>query len=163
MSHFAGEALVAYRKRQKKVKFDLRERRKAQGLCPECGDPRASTLRCKTCSEKRNQALLRYRLKLRAEVFQAYGGAKCACEKCPEHENPHIQLLTVNHVGGGGTRHRVSIGGHRIPGGGITFGGYHTYAWLRKHGFPPGYNILCWNCQWGVHTNHGICPHMESQ
>lgn len=41
-------------------------------------------------------------------------------------------------------------------------GGYQTYYWLKRNGFPPGFNVLCWNCQWGIHINKGKCPHEES-
>jgi hypothetical protein len=30
---------------------------------------------------------------------------------------------------------------------------------LKKHNFPGGHQILCWNCQQGKRFNNGICPH----
>lgn len=70
----------------------------------------------------------RYRQNLREEVLHHYGNA-CAC--CGES---HIEFLCVDHVHGGGTKHRKSLGRKSI------------YAWIKQNGFPKGFRILCWNC-----------------
>ena len=33
------------------------------------------------------------------------------------------------------------------------------YLWLKRNNFPPGYQVLCWNCNCGRSINNGICPH----
>ena len=67
--------------------------------------------------------------KLRDAILDAYG-RECAC--CGEQ---HPDFLTLDHIEGGGNRHRKSIHGK-------------VYSQLRRLGFPPGYRILCWNCNW---------------
>lgn len=135
----------------------VHDTRRQNGLCIDCGKDSGGNRCCEGCREKRKQFLVNNRIALKVEVFDAYGGAICSCLACPERENPRIEFLTLNHIGGGGTKHRAALGGVRKPGGGIS--GDETYRWLKKNGFPPGYNVLCWNCQWGVHVNKGICPH----
>lgn len=34
----------------------------------------------------------------------------------------------------------------------------HIYNFLTKAGFPPGYQVLCYNCNNAKHTQ-GVCPH----
>lgn len=75
-------------------------------------------------------------------VLDAYGGRHCAC--CGEK---NILFLTVDHINGGGAKHRKSIGNG------------HIYRWLKRQGYPIGYQILCFNCNCGRARNGGICPH----
>lgn len=138
-----------------------RAKKRQLGLCAEWCRRKAveGSWWCKAHGAARATALKRWRTKLKLEAFEAYGGARCACKKCPEHKHPHIEFLTINHLKGGGTKHRAKLGGVRIPGGGFTMGGTATYLWLRRNKYPNGFNVLCWNCQWGVHINKGKCPH----
>lgn len=81
--------------------------------------------------------------KIRNEVFAAYGGFVCAC--CGERNR---MFLTIDHIHGcGGAERRKQGLGHVF------------YGWLRKHGFPPGYRVLCYNCNLGRAKNGGVCPH----
>ena len=88
----------------------------------------------------------RYKMKLRLLVFRYYskGDIKCAC--CREKS---LEFLTVDHINGDGNIHRRELG-HR--------GGHQMYSWLKNNNFPPGYRILCINCNhsYGV---WGYCPH----
>ena len=89
---------------------------------------------------------LRFRRKLRVEVLTSYCNGKtprCAC--CGERED---QFLCIDHIDGGGNKHRAEIG----------TGGNRIYAWLRKNGFPPGFRVLCLNCN-GAIGSYGRCPH----
>jgi hypothetical protein len=70
---------------------------------------------------------------LRAEVVAVYGG-RCACPGCHVH---HAELLTVDHVDGGGGAHRRAL---------KTRGSKDFYRWLKQHGFPPDYQLLCGSC-----------------
>lgn len=126
------------------------------GLCRKCGKrkPRAGKVCCYKC--ERSQAgwyaahketiskyNKRYVDKLRNEVFDAYGGAYCGC--CGE---AHREFLTVDHAKGDGAAHRRSIGR-----------GAHTlYLWLKRNKYPPGFRILCMNCNFS-HGMLGYCPH----
>lgn len=82
----------------------------------------------------------------REEVFAAYGGWQCAC--CGETEK---LFLSIDHIKNNGAAERRA---GLYKGGGSAF-----YAWLRKENFPPGYQVLCMNCQVGKHKNSGVCPH----
>lgn len=87
---------------------------------------------------------------LRAQVFEAYGGYKCAC--CGETEP---LFLSIDHIDNDGAEMRKN-GVH-------SRGGTHFYQWLRKSGFPDGFQVLCLNCNLGKHRNGGICPHQSSK
>jgi hypothetical protein len=78
------------------------------------------------------------------EVIIHYGGdpPKCAC--CGE---TIFEFLTIDHINGGGLKHRQLIKR------------YNIYNWLVKNNFPEGYQVLCFNCNCGKEINKGICPH----
>jgi hypothetical protein len=84
---------------------------------------------------------IRWALKL--EVIAFYGG-QCAC--CGES---NIYFLQIDHLHGGGRKHRSRI---------KTTAGIHFYVWLRNEGFPPGYRVLCANCN-SAFGAYGFCPH----
>lgn len=90
----------------------------------------------------------RCRDKLRRTVMDAYGG-KCACcgECAPE-------FLCIDHVNGGGNRERKKYTG-------VPFGGTTTlYRSIRDRGFPPDYQVLCYNCN-AAKGAYGKCPHQN--
>lgn len=77
------------------------------------------------------------------EVIRTYGG-KCAC--CGEDR---WEFLTIDHVNGGGTKHRKQVGS----------GGGAFYKWLKANGYPQeGYRVLCMNCNMALGL-YGYCPH----
>jgi hypothetical protein len=76
-----------------------------------------------------NKAFMKAR---KDELFSHYGGYVCV--KCG---NTDERVLTIDHVNGGGNKHRKEIGK----------GGYSFYLWLRQNGYPSGFQILCMNCQ----------------
>lgn len=80
------------------------------------------------------------------EVYRAYGGYRCAC--CGETEP---MFLSIDHIDNNGAEERRS--------GLYAATSTSFYRWLRKSGFPSGYQVLCMNCQVGKHKNGGICPH----
>lgn len=83
------------------------------------------------------------RRELHKEVVFDHYGQRCAC--CGVTEPV---FLTVDHIGGGGSAHRKitkSIG---------------MWGWLIRNDFPPGFQILCWNCNAAKHFA-GVCPHQE--
>lgn len=89
-----------------------------------------------------DNARLKYRRALRAEVLRAYG-EKCAC--CGERN--HI-FLTIDHIRNDGAKHRKTIT--------TSF-----YLWLKQSGWPPGFQTLCYNCNCGKYKNGGVCPHVK--
>jgi hypothetical protein len=149
--------------------------------CTKCGQPKAETdyyvrktprhgstlhRECKACqrarrsrnywSEKRLEILAKgkvyrdeRRKRVRDAVFAAYGGYRCAC--CGETER---LFLTIDHIANDGAEFRRAQFGGQHRGAGML-----TYLWLAQHGFPPGLQVLCANCQFGKRMNAGICPH----
>lgn len=88
-----------------------------------------------------------YRLRLRKTVLDYYG-RKCQCPGCDVTEE---KFLAVDHIDGGGNAHRREIGG----GSSTTF-----YRWLIKNEFPPGFQVLCHNCN-SAKGFYGFCPHLD--
>lgn len=91
--------------------------------------------------EMYNASGRRCRRKLRDEVLHAYGDV---CDCCGENEK---DFLEVDHIMGGGNKHRKELGG-----------GAKLYTWLRKNKFPLGFRLLCKNCN-GAIFKLGWCPH----
>ena len=129
--------------------------------------PGLISARCKPCERKRMKTYYgahkaskkvwfkaRYR-RLKDDVFNAYGGYRCSC--CGETEP---LFLTIDHVDDDGSDHRRKMS----PDGDYRSAtGYKTYRWLENHGFPPGFQVLCANCNHGRFRNGGICPHKRSE
>lgn len=89
------------------------------------------------------------RAALRDETYRAYGGSLCAC--CGETERA---FLSIDHVNNDGAKHRKREGIRT---------GDELYRWLKKRGFPTGFQVLCMNCQWGKRNNRGVCQHQSSK
>lgn len=77
--------------------------------------------------------------KLKAEVLTHYAGGELKCKKCPEAD---LGVLTIDHINGDGADHRRELFGHNLKGGGYKF-----WLWLKKKGYPEGFQTLCFNCQ----------------
>jgi hypothetical protein len=74
---------------------------------------------------------------LKPEVIAAYGG-KCAC--CGE---THIEFLSIDHIDGykSGPRKGAAL-----------------YSWLKQNNYPPGFRVLCMNCNMAL-GYLGYCGH----
>lgn len=83
-----------------------------------------------------------YNHRLKAMVLGHYGG-NCAC--CGIDD---LDVLSIDHINGGGTSHRKEVPGQRL--------GYH---WFKKHGYPEGFRVLCMNCNLAMGL-YGYCPHL---
>ena len=68
----------------------------------------------------------------RIDVLKNYSNGTMQCAKC---NNNDIRVLSIDHMNGGGTQHRNYLGGSSI----------NVYRWLRKNGYPDGYQVLCLN------------------
>jgi hypothetical protein len=86
----------------------------------------------------------KYRDGLRDECFVAYGN-KCAC--CGE---THKEFFAMDHKAGGGHAHRKSEK--------MLQQGCGIHMWLKKHGYPKDFQILCHNCN-SSRGYFGYCPH----
>jgi hypothetical protein len=79
------------------------------------------------------------------EMVDAYGGC-CAC--CRETKLP---FLSLDHIGGGGHRERLALGGQQA-----------VMKKLKAAGWPKeGYRVLCMNCQMGTRFGR-TCPHQRA-
>ena len=129
----------ANRSKDREHKRKHRNRKIANGTPEEVAALRAA----ESAKTKRNQN------RCRDEVYGAYGGYRCNC--CNETER---MFLSIDHIDNDGAEERKS---GKYSGGGSAF-----YNWLRKNNFPPGYQVLCMNCQVGKHKNGGVCPHQTT-
>lgn len=96
---------------------------------------------------------LQYWHSLRREVINAYGGMKCAC--CGETEE---QFLSIDHINNDGADHRRKLTGKTGKVVGITGG---MYLWIKRNNYPPTFQVLCMNCNFGKARNGGVCPHQS--
>jgi hypothetical protein len=118
----------------------------ARGFCATCISREQYDADPETARRHARESGKRVRERNRTELLAAYGG-KCACPRCPETNDA---FLTLEHIGGGGREHRKAVGSH-------------TYADLRRRGWPQeGYTLLCWNCNSGSRFT-GVCPHMMGE
>lgn len=117
-------------------KIAWRQRIVEAGMCARCRR-RARGAKSSMCAE----CLLKSRTRkaaIRKKVLDHYG-AFCAC--CGETQ---IEFLQIDHVDGGGSKHRKST--------------RDICKWLVDNHFPSGFKTLCSNCNFGKHINGGICP-----
>lgn len=84
------------------------------------------------------------RNKCRMQALEAYGGPSCSCCGCTD-----VKALCIDHTDGGGNAHRRGIN---------RLGGYAFHVWLKQSGYPPGYRVLCINCNDAM-ALFGYCPH----
>jgi hypothetical protein len=99
-------------------------------------------LKRKYYKDNREKILLRNRKhnkNLKIEVLSHYSKDIPVCLVCGILD---VDVLTIDHISGGGNKHKSSIGGSL---------GRKLYTFLKKSGFPPGYQVLCFNCNWKKH------------
>lgn len=93
---------------------------------------------------------LRYRLKLKEQVFTHYAGNPPKCQCCGEKERG---FLTVDHINGGGQKARE-----------ISHSSTYMLRDIIRDNFPLSFQILCFNCNCGREHAGGkdkICPHKQ--
>lgn len=81
---------------------------------------------------------------LEALRYYSDGEPKCYC--CGEDI---LLLLSLDHIDGGGTKHRKESK--------IT----HTSNWAKRNGWPKIFRVACHSCNLGAHLNGGVCPHQK--
>lgn len=55
-----------------------------------------------------------------------------------------LEFLSIDHI--------VPVGQARLR------KGFALYAYLKRHAWPPGYRVLCMNCNFAL-GHFGFCPH----
>lgn len=83
--------------------------------------------------------------RMKFAALEAYGGQRCSC--CGETE---VAFLTIDHIDGCTAETR------KVQGLGTRF-----YYWLRRNGYPSGFQVLCFNCNLGRRIHGGTCPHQK--
>jgi hypothetical protein len=113
-----------------------------RSVCRECvNEYQRSHYAAGTPSAKKKNAYRReWRVRMRKEVLRHYENA-CAC--CGEDR---YEFLAIDHIKKGGNRHRKEVK--------TT----HLDYWLWMNDFPPGFRILCHNCNSAIGF-YGYCPH----
>ncbi len=94
----------------------------------------------------RAKSRLTHYYRLQHEAILAYGGYRCAC--CGVTEP---LFLSLDHANNDGWQHR------RIA----PLSAGRLYSWLKANGYPPGFRVLCLNCNQGRYRNGGVCPHEQ--
>ncbi len=70
-------------------------------------------------------------LKKKLGILSHYSNGTMKCARCGFDD---IRALSIDHINGGGAPHRRKTGND-------------VYGWLKRNGFPEGYQVLCMNCQ----------------
>lgn len=96
---------------------------------------------CKLCHAKRTGKLHQ---KLRLEALKYYSGGDPKCSCCGESQ---LEFLTLDHIDGSGAEERKNVKSGR-----------NTAYLAKKRGYPPGYRVLCMNCNFALGMS-GYCPH----
>lgn len=122
----------------------MRQQRVASGCCAKCGKPTDGASLCKEHLEKNLKARKRYYVAIKHAAIMAYGGYRCACPGC---DVTAPEFLQIDHVDNDGATHRKEL----------RQGGDALYAWLKRHNYPPGFQILCANCNFAKRIT-GTCP-----
>lgn len=79
----------------------------------------------------------KYQAKLKNEVLSVYGrNGKPECVQCGFSD---IRALCLDHINDNGAEERLKLGSKNIA-------GTRFATWVRKQGFPKGYQTLCANC-----------------
>lgn len=124
-----------------------------RGICRECRNKQART-HDRSAYAKHYRYVNRERLseynklrnlikKIRVLSYYSQGEPRCVC--CGETE---IVFLCFDHIKGGGTQHRKTLGSM----------GRQFYYWLERNNYPEGYRVLCYNCNMSIGF-YGFCPH----
>jgi len=103
-------------------------RYKCSGSCVRCVKDSANRAR-----RKRNK-------NIKLECFKAYGGPVC-CD-CGIDD---MDVLTLDHINEGGAADRLERFGNRNQ------GGERLYMKLKQEGWPKGFAIRCFNCNYKKH------------
>jgi len=95
-----------------------------------------------------NKSVRDSKARTRLQVLMHYCGGTPRCQ-CPGCNCCVLEFLGMDHILGGGRKHREEIGRG------------NTYNWLKRNNFPPGFQVLCHNCNLAKGA-YGICPHVKA-
>ena len=99
--------------------------------------------------EERKRKVKEYMRKLKLFILQYYSKNEIPfCKCCNEKE---IKFLCLDHINGGGKKHRQEVGE-----------GTNFYRWLKNNNYPKGLQVLCYNCNMAKGF-WGKCPHQREK
>lgn len=101
----------------------------------------------------RNQKRAYDKMRYECLAYYSKGVPKCSC--CGETE---ILFLHIDHINGDGANHRREM----VKEQGYISGGNNLPYWLKKKGYPNGFQVLCANCNLGKRLNKD-CPHKSKE
>jgi len=78
-------------------------------------------------------------------VMEHYSNGKLECDCCGENI---YEFLTIDHIDGGGSKHRKELKGNSM------------YDWIIANDFPNNFRVLCMNCNYAKRFGDK-CPHEE--
>lgn len=118
------------------IKDDRFGKKYISSKCREC--VKLQTYSWRSRNPDKNKAIARRsRDKLKEEVYSHYGvGGKTACVICGFDD---IRALCIDHINNNGAEERRSLGSK-------YFAGAIFHRSLKRKNYPPGYQILCANC-----------------
>lgn len=90
----------------------------------------------------------RGRQRLRRDILGNYSKWKMICACCGES---NYKFLSLDHILEDGAEHRKQFNGDQGA----------LFRDLKRKCYPPGFQVLCYNCNLGRQHNGGICPHEE--
>ena len=126
-------------------KHDLNGHRKCH-RCPADALPGYRV--CEVCRQRGANEAVRFAKSRKLRVFAHYSQGSMLCKCCGEWRP---EMLTLDHINGGGKQHRDEIG----P------GLQRLCRWIEKNSYPVGFQVLCFNCNCGREVNGGVCPHKQ--
>ena len=105
-------------------------------MCKKEYERKNSARRRQNNPEYMQSAIYRSKMKNKLSVFSYYSNGSMQCVKCNYSD---IRALSIDHIEGDGCKHKNKKG-ERMKGDEI-------YRWIKRNNFPPGFQILCMNCQ----------------
>ena len=124
--------------------FDYRKLDGCKSWCKDCQKSYYAKRRHLYLPKKRESGRTTSRA-LRMEILQHYSGIFPCCACCEENR---IEFLSVDHINGGGSKHKREV--------------KDLYRWMKKNNFPEGFRILCHNCNQSRGA-YGYCPHEKER
>jgi hypothetical protein len=121
------------------------EKQKAAFRRFHAAHPRAQSGYAAAWYQRNRERILGAQHTARLACLQHYSRAKVPrCRCCGEE---HYHFLTLDHIENDGKVHRAVTRDTNIC------------LLLQRRGWPKGFQVLCYNCNFGRAKNGGRCPH----
>lgn len=101
------------------------------------GERLTSNGKCIKCSQDHAK---KQKIDMKIAAIAHYSGGTGRCHRCGI-DDPDV--LTIDHIAQDGAKHRRNNG---IAGSNSKTGTTYFARWLKQNGYPPGYRVLCFNC-----------------